>query len=768
MPSWAAAIAVLFASAIGCAGCAVGDDGEPYLGTTKRVGKELDAFYVNNASEPEYLDPGKASDSQSALLAFQLFEGLTKFDPRDDHPVQGVATSWDQSDDNRIFRFHLRPDARWSDGKAVTAGDFVYAWRRVLEPKTASRVAASLYPILNGEPFNRGRLLVAASDTEAVSEPGATTGGTHIAKGTALRVLGRSPLLVATDIAPLTEAPAVKLVSRKKADAKANKPEQLSFGAGQAPAIADPAASWKGKRVDVIAAGAPVDCDGEPDRFYRVRLGDKTGWLPGCMMKSAPGPGYALVALHARRPSFSPSAALAAEAEPTPLGFVPSSVLVEDESLLGVRAVDDRTLEVELERPTPYFIDLTARPMLYPVRRDVIEAFEKKGKPELWTRPESMISNGAYVLDEWKFRYEITMKVNPYYRNKDLLKIKHIHWLEVEEYKATLSLYKTGEIDYIGDNLSIPPEYMPIAEKKKDFSRNNYLSVYWYELNTNKPPLDDVRVRKALDLAIDKKQLVEKITRSGQTPAKHYVPDFIGSGYSEQVAKDKAAGTDPFTGPDHDFDPARARELVKEAGYEVAPQGGGFVVKGMPNVEILYNTSEGHKAIAVAIQNMWKQNLGISVTLRNEEWGVMQKDYRDGNFQVLRFGWVAEYNHPNAILEPFLSAHAANQTGWASGEYDETMRRAAREADPVKSIELFRAAERIAVDARPRIPLYFYTKSVLIKPWVKGFWGSPFNTHLVEWLWIDPDWEKGAPNEPAYPPAELPKPGRLGDEAKPE
>jgi oligopeptide transport system substrate-binding protein len=755
----AVAIAVLLA----CAGCSVGDDGEPYLGTTKRVGKSDDTFYVNNGSEPEYLDPGKIADSQSGVLATQLFEGLTKFHPKDGHLVQGVATHWEVSEDNRNFRFHLRSDARWSDGKPVTAEDFAYAWRRVLKPETASRAATSLYPVLNGELYNRGRLVIAARDIDAASEPGGADASAHITKGTVLRVLGRSPLVVATDVAPFAEQPKTKLVSRKKADAKNKKPEQISFGPGIPAAIADLSASWKDKEVQVLAAGAAVDCDGTPDRFYKVRLGQRIGWLPGCATKPAKGEGFALVAKHELMPTFKVAAlpVSAAESEGAPLGFVPSSAVVKDESVLGVRAVDAQTLEVELERPTPYFLELTAHSTLYPVRRDVIEAFEKQGKGDLWTRPESIVNNGAYTLDTWKFRYEMTMKPNPYYRNRDRLKIKRIVWVEVEEYRATLSLYKTGELDYIGDSIAIPPEYMPIAEKKKDFRRADHLSVYWYELNTRRPPLDDPRVRKALDLAIDKRQLIDKVTRSGQTPATHYVPDFTGDGYAERAAADKAAGADPFVGTDHEFDPVRARALLKEAGFEVTADGAGFAVQGMPSIDVLYNTSEGHKAIAVAIQSMWKQNLGVSATLRNEEWSVMQKDYRDGNFHVMRSGWVADYNHPNTFLEPFLSSNVQNQTGWASSEFDEALGKAAREPDSKKSIALYREAEKIAVDARPRIPMYFYTKSLLIKPWVKGFWPSPFNSHAIEWLWIDRDWEGGAPNEPSYLPEEFPTPGRI-------
>src|SRR5262249_33609460 len=143
-----------------------------------------------------------------------------------------------------------------------------------------------------------------------------------------------------------------------------------------------------------------------------------------------------------------------------------------------------------------------------------------------------------------------------------------------------------------------------------------------------------VRVRRALNLALDKKQIVERVTLAGQLPASHYVPDFTGLGYSDQAKADQAAGTDPFRGPEMEFNPERARQLLAEAGYKVVRDGDGWRAEGFPPLELLYNTNEGHRQIAVAVQGMWKQNLGISVTLRNEEWRVMLKNIRDGHYQI--------------------------------------------------------------------------------------------------------------------------------------
>jgi oligopeptide transport system substrate-binding protein len=655
------------------AGCSANDT-SLYFGTLSRSGKDIATFYVNNGSEPEYLDPGKATDGASTTLVVQLFEGLTTSDPRDAHPVQGVATHWEQSDDNRLFRFHLRPDARWSDGKPVTAHDFEYAWRRVLRPATASRSVANLYPLKNAERFSTGALKVTARDLTLRKGPSdAAPEGDRLAKGTAVRILAREK-----------GSPAMALVERED-DLPTYKPR------AEAP---DPAA-----------------------------------------------------------PRPSPEA-----------GFVNEADLLEDPSVVGVRARDALTLEVELERPTAYFTDLTSFTTLLPVRKDVVEAFEQRGEGELWVRPGNIVTNGPYTLDEWKFRYEITMKRNPFYWNRDKLKVHQIVWLEVDDSRTTMNLYKAGEIDYIGDNLSLPSEYQPLLRTKRDYVNTDYLAIYWYEFNARKPPLNDARVRRALNMAVDKEQLVAKVTRGGQQPATHYVPDFTGLGYADAVAADKAAGTDPFAGPEFVFNPERARALLKEAGYEVMKDGDGYRANGCPPLEILTNHGEGQQQIAVAIQDMWKRNLGVTVTLRTEEFKVMLKNHQEGQFQVMRLGWQAEYNHPHTFLDLFRSSSPNNRTGWGEAAFDAALQRAASTPEPRESIRRYREAEAIAVRAMPRMPLYFYTRSKLIKPWVRGFAPSVRGVNLAQFFWIDPlrpesDPDPASQSQLAFEPLEFPPPG---------
>ena len=762
-----ATIAFVIVAAPGCSGCSIANDKSTYFGTTERKGKDPHTFYVNLGGEPEYIDPGMIHDTLSEALANNLFEGLTAYG-LDAEPTPAVATSWDQSADNRLFRFHLRDDAKWSDGKPVTAHDFEYAWKRVLTPTTGAQSASNLYVLLNGEDFNRGRLKTLTSEMPLLERPEAAAKQVKtLPKGTALRVIARSPRKVSVAGAPFESLPAAKAIAFDPSSPKGDAPERVTIDGALREAHGE---SWAGKDVAVVERLAAVRCNDEDDFFYRVELDGKSAVLPGCMLGDSDAKnGYALVAALEKLPTFhAPAAAertkapapASPEPPPEPLGFVALSSLADDPSVLGVRATDDRTLEVELRGPTPYFIDLTCHSTLFPVRRDVIEKFEALKEPDLWTRPENIVSNGPYVLDEWKFRYEITMKRNPHHYLFDKLWMHEIVWVEIEDYLQTMNLYQAGDIDYIGENLSLPPDYIKYLSTKADFQKKDFLASYWYEFNTKRAPTDNVLVRRALNLAIDKRQLIDKVILGGQEAATHYVPDLTGLGYADAVAAERKAGTDPFVSPDYVFNPEKARALLAEAGYKIAKQGDGFRADGFPPLEILYNTAEAHKKIAVAIQDMWKTNLGISVTLRNEEWKVMLKNVRDRNFQVVRFGWVADYNHPQTYLDTFLGFSPNNRTGWSSQKFDSLLAEAAANPDPAESMGIYRTAEKLVVDEMPKLPIYFYKKMTLMKPYIKGFHFNVRNEQLVKYYWVDPDFEQHqGQNEPAYPVETFGKPG---------
>ena len=727
-----------------------------YFGTTDRSGRDAQTFYLNNFTEPESLDPGLTSDSTSSTLLHDLFEGLVVKHPQDLRPTQGVATHWDQSEDNRVFRFHLRPEARWSDGRPVVAGDFHYAWTRVLEPETAARMVTMLYVIKNGKLFHTGKLKVLKQPEKLADVAGGT--GKQLAQGTALRLLkaaaGKSAFK------PRETADGVTQVAFEPGDAKKTTPPVLRYQKGQQN-DATPSAADNPYVVAVLERGDKVECNRTADHWYRVRVAGQEGWLPGCAIADDPQSPHQMVAVHHDLPTFAPTKRDLSTL-PVEVGFVPTPSLVRDANVLGVRATNAQTLDVELEQPISYFIELCTYPALFPVRQDVLERFAAAGEPDKWWREGNMVNNGPYVIKDWRFQYDITFAPNPHWYDKDKLKLKNIKWLAVTEYSQVLNLYEAGEIDWVGGNASLPSHVLrDVLPKYKDFGNALWLASYWYEFNVEKPPVNDARVRRALNLAVNKQLLVDNITRGEQMPAWHYVPPYTGSGYSEVHQADIKAGKNPFAGPEFRFNPERARELLKEAGYNVVKQGDGFKAEDFPALEILYNTSEGHRQIAVAIQDMWKRHLGISVALRNEEWKVMLKNIRDGHFQIARFGWIADYNHPHTYADLLYSFSYANHTNWTSAAYDKLVEQAAATAEPLESMRLYRDAELLALQSMPRLPLYFYTKSTLIKPYVKGYWPNASNDHFVRWMWIDDDYDKGGANAPSYPPREFPKPGRL-------
>lgn len=652
------------ASSLFLAACGRGEEG-PYLGTIDRLGRPGSTLHVNNGADPAYLDPGLSRDDTSNTILLHLFEGLTAYHPVDLHPTQGTAERWDVSADGRVYRFHLRADARWSDGRPVVAGDFVYAWRRALRPSTASQAATMLYVLRNAEGFNLGRLKSARAALDLRREP--------------------------------------------RADAAL----EATFPAGTL--------------VRVVETSRRGDAWIEVERFSGL-------------------PAYG---------GPSPEVASAR-------GFARADELGDGDDAVGVRALDDRTLDVELERPAPYFLDLTSSPNFAPVRRDVIEPFERRGERDRWTRPENIVTNGPYTLESWRLRYAVTAKPNPFHRDRDKLAIRRIVWLGVESGYTAMNLYQAGQLDLYGNNISYPAEYTAILERKRDHRRYATLATYWYSLNVKRPPLDDPRVRHALDLAIDKRLLTDTIARGG-LPATHYVPEVTGFGYAAEHAREREAGRDPFSGPGHDFDPARARSLLRESGYPVEVSAGGARAQGFPAVEILYPSGgDGHRKIAVAIQDMWRKNLGVEVALRALEWKVFLDERRDGRFQIVSTAWTLDYNHPQAVLDTFAAGNGDNETAWADPAFHEALRAAASAIDPGESVRAYRRAERIAVEGMARLPLYFFTTSTLVKPYVRGIFDNARNIQPLHYAWIDPDWARGGPDRPAFAPLEFPPPGRVG------
>lgn len=376
---------------------------------------------------------------------------------------------------------------------------------------------------------------------------------------------------------------------------------------------------------------------------------------------------------------------------------------------VGVKALDDKTLQVTLESPTVYFINLTAFPTLMPVCKAVVSANDK------WAADvTNFVTDGPFTLTEWSHNDKMTFVKNPTYWDKDAVKLTKITYLMVTDESTALSMFQNGQMD-VGS--TVPLSELPKLVGSGDAKIFPYLGTYYYMFNVTKKPFNDVRVRKALTLAIDRNAITTSITQGGEVPATAYVPYGIADATAGSDFR-KVGGT--FY---KDNDITEAKALLAEAGY---PDG-----KGFPAFTILYNTSSRHKSIAEAIQQMWKTNLGIDCTLKVEEWGVYLDDRNNLNYQVARAGWIGDYMDPNTFLDMFVTNGGNNGTGWSNKAYDADIAKAKTTTDPAARMATLHDAEKILMTDMPIMPVYFYTNPVLITSHVKNFYQSTLG--FVDW-----------------------------------
>ncbi len=369
--------------------------------------------------------------------------------------------------------------------------------------------------------------------------------------------------------------------------------------------------------------------------------------------------------------------------------FLNTNRSAPDFATLGVRALDPLTVEVELENPTPFFIDLCAFRTLSVVPRQTIEPLGKES--DQWIRSKVLPCSGAYQLEEWRLNDRIRLRRNPHYWDATNVRAETIDVLPTESPTATLNLYFSGQADFIVDNRSIPTELNDILRARPDFHSFTYLGVYFMRINVTRAPFNDVRVRQAMAMAIQKQRLVERITRMGEPIATALVPSNCG-------------GYEPPAGLL--FNPEEAKRLLAEAGY---PGGQGF-----PVIQYMFNAGGGggsrlHEQIGVEMQQMLREHLGIQLQLRPVEWKSYLNEQSHTNYDLCRSSWIGDYNDPNTFLDLFLSTSLNNRTGWSNPEYDRLMKQGNATLDRQNRFALLKQAETLLVrDELPIIPLYHY------------------------------------------------------------
>lgn len=371
---------------------------------------------------------------------------------------------------------------------------------------------------------------------------------------------------------------------------------------------------------------------------------------------------------------------------------------IKDEKQVGVKALDKSTLQVTLEHPTPFFLRLTSFHSYYPTPPHVVSKFQGSE----WTREGNMVSNGPFKLKEWKLNRHVYLTKNEHYWDKDTVMMNEVIFYPTENTDTEEKSFTGGELHMTS---TVPTLKVPFYQSKVKQSPNQYqtyknvpnLAVYFYRINVRKKPFDDPRVRRALALTLDRKLIVERVTRGGQLPATSFTPSVANYFYKGSYTLPASVTPEAI---------AEAKKLLKEAGYEDP--------KKLPKIELLYNTQEGHKQIAIAIQQMWNKTLGVNVELFNQEWKVYLDTESKGNFNISRAGWVGDYPDPNTFLDMFVTNGGNNKTGWSNKEYDKMIELAGETVDQAKRFEYFQKAEDILLQELPIIPIYFYTQSRLV------------------------------------------------------
>lgn len=507
-------------------------------------------LHYGNGSEPQGLDPHVVTGVPENHLIRALFEGLAVKNPFTLEPEPGVAQSWDISDDGRMVTFHINPEAKWSNGEAMTAHDYVWSWERALTPTMGNLYAYMLFPVVNAEAFAKGEI---------------------------------------TD-----------------------------FGE------------------------------------------------------------------------------------------------------VGVKALDDLTLQVKLNESTPYFIQLMDHYSTFAVHRATLEKFGKAtDRFTKWTRVANMVNNGAFNLSEWKLNRRISMVKSDTYWDRDNVKLNGIEFYPTENIVSEERMFRVGQLHY---TQSIPLDKIPVYQAMKDtpYVQAPYLGTYFFLLNTKRPPVDDVRVRQALSMAIDRVKLNATVLQNSNVPAYSITPpDTLGYNPPKLFS----------------YDVEQARQLLADAGY---PNG-----EGWPGLELVYNTSESHRKIVVALQQMWKDALNIKVTISNQEWKVYLDSVTQMDFQIARRGWIGDYVDPNNFLDLYLTDGGNNNTGFSDPRYDEMILKLAPQAKTREErYRIFREAETLLMEQMPILPIYTYTSKHLIHPSVKDMPSNLMDSLNFKYVWLDPDWDK--------------------------
>jgi oligopeptide transport system substrate-binding protein len=626
-----------------------------FYGSTKPPERNI-LRYVSG-DEPESLDPQGTTGQPEGRIFMALFEGLVEYHPKTMEPIPAIAERWQVNNDSSELVFHLRKNARWSNGDAINANDFVYSFRRGLAPETASRNANLASYIKYAPAFNSGAVFVRDPETN--------------------QFLLEKEFAANTDDVAQTEA-------LSQAPLKFPEDEYKST-------VEEPSAD-------------------RDTPFHQFMHSPARLTLPGTEKERN--------ALLASNPELQ-AAVVGKE-------FV--KVVAED---IGVEPVDDYTLRISLSQPAPFFVGLLANQFFRLVPRKAVDLYGRH-----WTDPNHILTCGPFKLKSWKPYNEIVVERDPMYWDAANVRLDEIYFYPMNDNPTTMNLYRVGELDSALNHV-VPTTWLDVVRSKKDYMEGSEAAITYIYINVTRAPMNDVRVRKAFNMAIDRNAWAA--SRKVVKPLTAFTPEGIFHGYPQ---------------PHGDgFNPTRARQLLGEAGFPVTARGdGGFSCPKFPvdQVEYAFNTASANKSMAEFMQAQWKQNLGITVSLRSMESKTFFAARPALEYKGFALGiWGADYMDPFTFLNIFSTANGDNSSGWWDKKYVDMLNAANRTLDMQKRYELLAEAEKFLLDAQPIIPIETLAVNFVKKPYVKGMYPNAGALYPWKFVYIERDpakWDYATPS----------------------
>ena len=636
-----------------------------YFGTVTPPAGQVLRYYTG--AEPQTLDPQTMVGQPESRIATALFDGLVEYDERTLAPLPSLANSWTPNEQGTVWRFNMRSDARWTDGNPITAYDMVYSWRRAVSPELAAYNASMMYYIRHAEAFNNQSAFVADPRT-----------GRYCTDADLERAGDNGPI-ECTGEAPMKYGP----------------PEPSGWQERE-PGDTDTRTAAEALR-GISAPFAATPSEANPVKYLLVPSDEeaRTQLIAGDPATNRAG-----------RPRLARFLAGIPSAQ-----FVPAT----DEHM-GVRALDDHTFEIVLEAPTAFIVKTILHQYFRPVPRQAIRRYDNR----MWVKQPNIVTSGAFRLVEWSPYDKIVVERNPmFWDNANTRLDRIIFGPSIDEATTAMNMYKAGDIDSMGSNYVPAPWRNLLQQTTQDYVYGPYLTIEYLAIKTTMPPLNDVRVRRALSMAINRQIIADR--SPGQEVLTGFTPrmeDYTG-----------VEGTN--------YNPDEARRLLAEAGF---PGGRGF-----PTIEILYNTAESNRQVMEIVQAMLRRELNIPITLVNQEWRVYLENTRADrlNFGGLaRRGWVGDYVDPNTFFELLTSGSTNNGTGWADRRYDQMISRANAVTVPAERQRLLREAETYMLAQQPVIPLVVKSISFMRKPYVRNLEANLLDQHNWRGVWIDHNWQQ--------------------------